>query len=289
MQNREQWIKWALLVVLSLIWGSSFILIKRGLMGYGYIEAASIRMMAAGAVMLPLGIGNFKRIPEGKMKYILISGAIGMFIPAFLFCMAQQHITSATAGILNALTPVFTFVFSIFLFKSPFRSLQATGVLVGLASSIFLVVVRTEAALTLNAFAMLIIVATVCYGMNVNISKEKLGGIPPIVVATTTVSVAGLLAFCLVFLPRYSHYSLESSQIMPFLSLVALGTVGTGLAQILFLRLLSTTSALFASAVTYTMPIVAIGWGVYDGEAFGWAHVLGIGGILAGVLLIRKG
>lgn len=264
-------------------------LMKRGLAGYGYIEAASLRMMAAGAVLIPLGIGNFKKVPKHLLPYIVFSGAIGMFIPAFLFCLAQEHLTSATAGILNALTPVFTFLFAWLVFRTPLRPWQGVGVFVGLAASIFLVVSRNNTTFTLNQYALLLVLATICYGLNVNISKEKLGSLPPLVIASTTVSVAGLLAFFLVFLPRHAHYSLEPNQYGPFAALMVLGMIGTGLAQVLFLRLLSMTSSLFASSVTYLMPIVAIGWGLLDGEAFGWQHVLGIGGILAGVLLIRKG
>ena len=109
-------IKWSLLIILSLIWGSSFILIKKGLTGYGYFEAATIRMLSAGTAMVPFGLQNFKKIPAGKTKYVILSGAIGMFFPAYLFCLAQEHIPSAVAGVLNALTPVFTFLISLFLF-----------------------------------------------------------------------------------------------------------------------------------------------------------------------------
>jgi drug/metabolite transporter (DMT)-like permease len=287
--TNESLLKYGLLAILSLIWGSSFMLMKKGLSGFDFIDAASIRMMAAGATLLPLGLLNFKKVPRHQLPYIIGSGAIGMFIPAFLFCLAQQHITSTTAGILNALTPVFTFVFAIFLFKLPFKKLQGLGIFVGLASSIFLVITRSETALTLNMYALLIVVACMCYGMNVNISKEKLVGLSPVVIATTTVSTAGLLAFFLVFLPRIGRFELTEAQIWPLAALICLGVIGTAVAQILFLQLLSRTSSLFASTVTYTMPIVAIFWGLLDNEAFTWGHALGIAGILAGVVLIRKG
>jgi drug/metabolite transporter (DMT)-like permease len=285
----QGFIKWALLALLTLIWGSSFILIKIGLTGYGFVEAASIRMMAAGATLLPFGLMNAKHVPKDRWKFIILSGAIGMFIPSFLFTLAQSHITSATAGILNGLTPVFTFLFSLFLFNVPFKPLQAAGLILGLLSSIFLVVTRSAVAFEFNIYALLVILATVCYGLNVNISKERLHMLKPVVVATTTVSVAGLLAFCFVFIPRLSHYHIDTSHLTPLVALIGLGMVGTAVAQFLFLQLLSKTSSLFASAVTYTMPIVAIFWGVMDGEAFTIAHVLGIVGILAGVVLIRKG
>jgi drug/metabolite transporter (DMT)-like permease len=288
-QQNDQLIKYGLLALLSIIWGSSFMLIKKGLTGFDYIDAASMRMMAAGAVLLPLGLRNFTKVPRHQLPYIIGSGAIGMFIPAFMFCLAQEHITSTAAGILNALTPVFTFLFAIFLFKLPFKKQQGLGIFIGLASSVFLVVTRSQTALTLNIYALLPVLATMCYGMNVNISKEKLAGLSPMVIATTTVSTAGLLAFFLVFLPRIGRFQVGEAQIWPLIALLTLGVVGTAVAQILFLQLLSRTSSLFASSVTYLMPIVAIFWGLLDNEVFTWAHALGIAGIFAGVVLIRKG
>lgn len=262
---------------------------KKGLAAYHFIDAATIRMMAAGAALMPLGLPNFKKVPAVQMKYVLLTGAIGMFFPAFLFCLAQQHITSTAAGILNALTPVFTFVFALLIFKLPFKPWQGLGILIGLLSSIFLILSRTGTGFTLNFYAILPVVATICYGMNVNISKEKLGNLPPMVIASTTVTVAGLMALFLVFIPRQLFFADFTYDFWPLAALVTLGMAGTALAQVLFLQLLAHTSSLFASSVTYLMPIVAIFWGVFDGEAFTWQYGLGICGILAGVLLIRKG
>ena len=167
--------------------------------------------------------------------------------------------------------------------------LQVVGLFLGLISSVFLVVNRSGGTFSINAYALVIILATVCYGSNVNLTKEKLAGMPSAVIATTTVTVAGMLAFLFAFLPNLSGFHVSSAHLMPLLSLTVLGVLGTALAQFLFVKLLSMTSSLFASSVTYTMPIVAIGWGLLDGEVFHLIYFVSIIGILVGVILIRKG
>ena len=281
-------VKWIYLAVLSLIWGSSFILIKKGLAGFGYIEAASLRMMAAGIVFLPFGLVHYKKIPLEKWRYLLIMTLIGMFIPAFLFCLAQQHVQSSVAGMLNALTPVFTFVFSIFLFKKTYKINHVAGLLLGLASAVLLIVERSDSALTLNAYAGLIVIATICYGLNINIVKQHMGQVSPIALSSVSVSIAGLLAFFFIFLPRMGNYEMTDNRWIPLAALVTLGVFSTAIAQIFYYKLIHENSPLFASSTTYIMPIVAVMWGLLDGEAFHFIHVLSIVGILTAVVLIRK-
>ena len=281
--------KWLILAVLSLIWGSSFILIKKGLTGFGFVEAASIRLMAAGAVFLPFGIYQVNKVPKDRWPYMVLITLVGMFIPAFLFCLAQQHVPSAVAGILNALTPIFTLVFSFFLYKTSHKPTQVIGLLLGLASAVLLVIERSDSALTLNLYAGLIVVATVCYGLNINLVKNHLNEVPSLVISTVSVSLGGLLSFFFVFLPRHEQYDFSNENWMPLAALVGLGIMSTAIAQLLFYKLIKEVSPIFASSTTYTMPIVAVAWGLLDGEAFGWGHALGIVGILTAVVLIRKG
>ncbi len=281
--------KWLILAVLSLIWGSSFILIKKGLMGFGFVEAASIRLMAAGAVFLLPGIYQMRKVPKDRWPFMVLITFVGMFIPAFLFCLAQQHVQSAVAGILNALTPIFTLVFSFFLYKSSHKPKQLIGLFLGLASAVLLVIERSDSALTLNPYAGLIVIATVCYGLNINLVKNHLSEVPSFAISTVSVSLGGLLSFLFVFLPRHEHYDFSRENMMPLAALIGLGIMSTALAQVLFYKLIKETSAIFASSTTYTMPIVAVGWGLLDGEQFGWGHVLAIVGILTAVVLIRKG
>ncbi len=281
--------KWIILVVLSLIWGSSFILIKKGLTGFGFVEAASIRLMAGGAVFLPVALTQYSKVPRDRWPYLVLITFIGMFIPAFLFCLAQQHVQSAVAGMLNALTPIFTLVFSMFLFKTSHKPTQIIGLLLGLASAVMLIVERSDSALTLNMYAGLIVIATVCYGLNINIVKQYLNEVPSLAISSVSVAMGGLLAFLFIFLPRHENYAMTEERWLPLAALVFLGIFSTAMAQVLFYKLIKETSAIFASSTTYIMPIVAVMWGLLDGEVFHLVHALGIVGILTAVVLIRKG
>ncbi|HNE30215.1 MAG TPA: DMT family transporter [Saprospiraceae bacterium] len=282
-------LKWGYLLVLSLIWGSSFILIKKGLAGFGYVEAATIRLVSAGLLFLPFGIANRRNIPPEKRLYVLLAALLGMVFPAYLFCLAQQQVQSSVAGILNALTPAFTFVFSMLFFHTTYKIRQVVGLLLGLACAIMLALERADSALRFNWYAGLIVLATAFYGLNINLIKNKLGGIPAPTLSTVSVSVAGLLAFLLVLLPNLGHYTVTEASAAPFLALVTLGMLGTALAQLLHYKLISRTSALFGSSPTYIIPVVAVLWGVLDGEPFRLVHALSIGGILLAVILIRRG
>lgn len=282
-------LKWVYLLLLSLIWGSSFILIKKGLTGFGYFEAATIRLMSAGLVFLPFGIGNFKKIPRDQYGFVVLTAVLGMFLPAFLFCLAQVKVQSAVAAMLNGMTPVFTFVFSIFIFKIAYKINQVVGLLLGLVCAILLAIERSNAEITFNWHAGFIILATLCYGYNINLIKQRLSHIPAFVLSTVTVSIAGLLAFFLAFLPNLSHYHPSQIQWLPLVALMTLGIFGTAIAQLVQYKLIKTTSALFVSSTTYIIPVVAVGWGLLDGEQFHLMHAVSIAGILGAVVLIRKG
>ncbi len=280
--------KWLFLLLLSLIWGSSFILIKKGLTGFGYFEAATIRLMSAGLTFLPFGLSNFGKIPREKYGYVVLTAMLGMFIPAFLFCLAQVKVQSSVAAMLNGLTPVFTFVFSILIFKIGYKINQIFGLLLGLVCAAMLAVEQSNAAITFNWHAGLIILAALCYGFNINLIKQRLSHIPAFVLSTVTVSLTGLLAFFLAFLPNLASYHPSQIEWMPLLALITLGVIGTAIAQLIQYKLIKDTSALFASSTTYIIPVVAVGWGLLDGESFHLIHGLSIAGILAAVVLIRK-
>lgn len=281
--------KWLILIVLSLIWGSSFILIKKGLTGFGFVEAASIRLMAGAAVFLPVALTQYPKIPRDRWPFLVLITFIGMFIPAFLFTLAQQHVQSAVAGMLNALTPIFTLIFSWYLFKTSHKPIQVFGLLLGLASAVLLIVERSDSTLSLNIYAGLIVIATVCYGLNINIVKNYLNEVPSLALSSVSVALGGLLSFLFIFLPRHENYTMSEERWWPLAALVALGIFSTAMAQMLFYKLIKDTSAIFASSTTYTMPIVAVVWGLLDGEAFHWMHAVSIAGILTAVVLVRKG
>ncbi|MEP7320776.1 MAG: DMT family transporter [Saprospiraceae bacterium] len=281
-------LRWILLILLSLIWGSSFILIKKGLEHYGFIQAATIRLMTAGLSLLPLAFFQFKKIPGHKLKYVCLTGFFAMFLPAYLFCFAQQHIQSSVAGILNALTPTWTLLIAIFWFKNKFAFLQIIGLVLGLASSFYLSMLSSRTGWSINAYALLVVLATVCYGLNINLVKNHLSVVSPIAVSVCSVVFAGLMAMLIFFLPNINSFRIAPEHYSSLYALMLLGLIGSALAIIIHNYLISISTPLFASANTYFIPMVAIGWGVLAGEKLNFYHVIGMAGLMLSVGLIRK-
>jgi drug/metabolite transporter (DMT)-like permease len=288
MEQNNSYLKWIFLLLLSLIWGSSFILIKKGLLGFGYVEAATIRLVSAGLVFCPWGVYHLRKIPKNKVLLVFTVSLLSMFIPAYLFSLSQKHISSSVAGMLNALTPMFTFIFSIILYKKTYHRLQIVGLFIGLLFSMILIFNSSNAPFTLNFYASLIIIATICYGLNINIVRSYLSNIPSFSLSAVTVTSAGLLALLFVLIPNYKNYNFTNEQLGPLGYLLVLGLVGTAFAQYLQNKLISISSSLFASTSTYIIPIVAIFWGIFDSENLKLIHIICMIGILGAVLLIRK-
>jgi drug/metabolite transporter (DMT)-like permease len=289
--DRKSLIVWASFLLLTLAWGSSFILIKRALQGgFSAFEVASLRMTAALGVLLVPAILNFRHIPKNKLGYVVASGLLSMLIPSFLFCTAQVHMASSVASILNALTPAFTFVVGILAFQQPMKRAQALGLMVGFAGSVMLILVNSKGEFSLNRYAFLILAATVCYGINVNMVKNKLGEVKSIHMSTVAVAVAGMVAAAwLLFSGSLPHVA-QNAREHPwaFGAALLLGAMGTALAQVVFNYMLTLTSSVFASSITYFIPIVAVLWGVWDGEVLVFWHYLGMVFIIGGILILNR-
>jgi drug/metabolite transporter (DMT)-like permease len=280
--------KWLYLFAIAIIWGSSYILIKKGLEGFGFMQAATIRLMAAGLVFLPFGIYHFRKIPFRKFPVIVVSGLLAMFIPSYLFSIAQQHVQSSLAGILVAMTPSFTFLFSIIFFKKTYSKIQVVGLLLGLICSIVLSIMSSGGSeLSINIYVWLIIIATLGYGININIVKYFLSDVPSQYMSTVSVSLNGLFAF-LVFIPNRNEFLFVHDNVGPLIALLTLGIFGTALAQLLHNRLIFISTPLFASSITYLIPVIAIAWGLVDQEPITLVHFISCIGILISVYMIRK-
>jgi drug/metabolite transporter (DMT)-like permease len=281
--------RWVYLIVLTVIWGSSYILIKVGLHSYGYVESATIRLMTAGLAFLPLGLRCFRKIPFRKTPLILLSGLLAMFIPSYLFSLSQQHIQSSVAGILVAMTPAFTLVFSVFFFRKTYSIFQVAGLALGLLCCITLSIISSgSVTFSMNVYVFLIVVATMCYGLNINLVKQYLSDVPPLYLSALAVSLNGLLAFVLVFIPNYAQFEFTGNKLPSLAALLGLGIFGTALAQLLHNKLIAVSSPLFASTMTYLIPVVAVFWGVFDREPLIALHFIAIAGILVSVYMIRK-
>lgn len=282
---------WGILVALSIIWGSSFILIKKGLLYFDPITVGSLRVVITFLFLLPLALIRIRRHDLKSLSWLALAGIVGNLIPAFLFAKAQTGIDSATAGMLNSLTPLFTMVVGILVFGIQIKPIQLLGVLIGLAGAIGLIRISGGNNFTFNIYyAAFVIVATVMYAINVNLIKAKLNHIDSLSITSIAFFMAGLPALVLLLL--FSDFKTVVTETIDWhiglAYITVLAIVGTGLAMIAFNKLIKMNSPVFASSVTYLMPVVALMWGVIDGEHFNLEYLLWIAMIIGGVLLVNQ-
>ncbi len=284
--------------MLCLIWGSSFELMKLGMFENHDLskpvlspyQVAAIRIFSAGIVMLPFAYKAFKTLPQNVMQYIVLSGLIGSFFPAFLFCIAETKIGGGIAGSLNSLTPLFVILVGALFFNLLTSTRKIIGVLIGLLGSIFLIYANSKDQ-QINHFLYIgfVIFATVLYGFNVNMVVRKLTGVPSIQIAAIAFSFLIIPAFIILIYTDYFSLNLvESKYILATSASAVLGILATAIASILFYSLMKRAGGLFASTVTYGIPFVAIGWGLLNGEHITILHVIGLIIILCGVYLANK-
>lgn len=281
-------LKWVMLILLALIWGSSFILMKRGLVGFPPDQVAAIRMVIACIASSLFALRRFKDLKIGSIKYMAVVGAVGSGIPALLFAVAQTKLSSYLAGMLNALTPVFTMMLGVFFFRSRFTNRQILGVFIGFLGAAGLVLVRSGGGISGEAgFALLIVLATCCYGLSVNTIKTFLADQDAILISAVSLLVVGIPYGIYLSTTDFSVRLFELPEAkMAFISLATLSIFGTAFSNILYFNLVKMAGPLFASAVTYLMPIIALSWGLADGETLNPVHLLALMAILAGVALI---
>jgi drug/metabolite transporter (DMT)-like permease len=286
---------WIRIAFLSLIWGSSFILMKRGIFAqngdimFNGFEVAAIRIASAFLVLAPLIIKHISSIPKNKLWLILFSGFLGNGLPALFFAIAQTKIDSSLTGVLNGLTPIFAAAVGIFWFGNKFNRKVLFGVLLGLLGSAILVLAANGLNTEGMAYSVLVVLCTLMYGINVNLIKSKMEGIAPIKIASVSFLATGVVALIsLGFSANLPKVIVSTSHLHGLGYLIALGVIGTAFAVVMFNKLIKETSAVFASSVTYFIPIVAIFWGILDGETFGLLQILGAIVIISGVKLIKS-
>lgn len=285
-----KWLNWILFITLALIWGSSFILMKEGLVALTAVQVASLRMISAAIVLTPLFIQAFKNIPRNKLGIVFLSGTLGSLLPAYLFCIAEQSIDSALAGTLNSLTPIFVIISGALFFSVKTNFEKITGIAIAFSGTVLLFFSQPSYNANGNLSGVLMIVlATMMYGLNVNLVQRHLGNIASVKV----VSVALVLnAIPAVFVLYFSGYfqQMHSGKIFLFSTgySLLLGVVGTALASVLFYTLIKRAGAVFSSMVTYLIPIVANIWGLVYGEKIGWLQALSLLIILTGVYIASR-
>lgn len=262
---------------------------KEGLKVFTPYQVASLRIISAGLALIPFAAKAFRNIPSNKRGIVVLSGLLGSFFPAYLFCMAETKIDSALAGILNALTPLFVILTGISFFKLQIKALQIIGILIGFVGLCVLVAAGSHISLEYFSYALLVLLATLFYGINVNMVAKHMQGVGSLEMAA--LAFVALLLPCLGILYFTGYFSMPLLQKPYLISTAAsaiLGIFGTAIASVLFYMLVKRASALFASMVTYGIPFVAIGWGIGNGELVNGAQILCLAIILLGVYLANK-
>jgi drug/metabolite transporter (DMT)-like permease len=282
-------LKWIYLIVLALVWGSSFILIKKGLIGLSALQVGSLRIIFAAVFLLLIGFKSLPKIPKQKWKYIAMTSMFGTFVPAFLFALAQTEIDSSVSSILNSLTPLNTLILGSLVFGVGFQRRQVWGVFIGLVGSLLLVFNGAMNHPDQNYYyAILVIIASICYAINVNLIKRFLSDLSPLSITTGNFAVLLLPASLILFFTGFSKVIHIESVQHAVLFIVILGVVGTGIANILFFKLIQISSPVFATSVTYLIPVVAFFWGLLDNEMLTSVQFVGAFIILIGVYLSAK-
>jgi len=282
-------LKWVYLITLAFIWGSSFILIKRGLVGLTPMQLGSMRIIFAAVFLLLIGFKSLAKIPQHQWKYIALTAFLGTFIPSFLFAIAQTQIDSSVSAILNSLTPLNTMVLGVLAFGLSFRRAQFFGVVIGLIGTFLLIINGAIHHPEQNYYyAILVIIASVCYATNVNLIKKYLSDLSPLSITTGNFMVLLLPALLVLFFSGFFEVISVASVQHSVLFILILGVIGTGIANIIFFKIIQISSPVFATSVTYLIPIVAFSWGLLDSEMLTPFQFLGAFIILIGVYLSAK-
>jgi len=281
---------WLLLLILAIIWGSSYILIKKGLVSFSAVQVASLRVSISALCFLPIFIIRYRTIDWSKFWYLIIVGFAGSFIPAFLFAVAQTEINSSLAGVLSSLTPLFTLLLGVLFFKIPLALQKLIGVLLGLAGAAFLILFGNQVGSEGNLlYGILIIIGCFFYATSVNTVKAALQEMNSITLSAAAFSLIGIPGLAILFSTNF--IAVMQTGNTAWLSLVyvfVLALFGTVIASILFFRLVQLTTPVFASMVSYLIPMVALAWGAFDGEPITFYHFIGMTMILIGVRKIDK-
>ncbi|WP_400192661.1 DMT family transporter [Hymenobacter sp. B81] len=287
---------WLLLIVLACIWGTSFILMKKGLVVFSALELGATRVTVAALLLFPFSLKYLRRVERSRFKWLLLSGVVGTLIPAFLFAYAETKLASGLAGVLNALTVAFTLLMGALFFGQRITWLRAVGIAAGLLGTVVLMGLGGsggEATPTGEGnawYGLYIVLATLGYGISINIIKQHFHGIPSVAVTGLLLMLIGGPAALYLLLGTDFLYKLQHApgawEAFGYIALLA--TLSTAVAMVLFNKLIQQSTALFASSNTYLVPIVALGWGLLDGEVINAWHLVGMVIILLSVFILNR-
>lgn len=281
---------WVLFIVLTIIWGSSFILMKIGMQALNPYQVATIRILSAGIVLLPFAWNAFKNVDKKKIPQIILSGLLGNFFPAYLYCIAESRIDSSLAAILNSLTPLCAILAGISFFGLKTNAKKIIGVAIGF-TGLVLLPFATQKGIDFKdlSYSLLILAATVCYGLNVNMVSRYLQGTAALHIASLAFAFLLIPALLILIYTGYFNLPLFTAPYLhAALASATLGIAGTAIASVLFYMLVKKAGVLFTSLVTYGIPVIAVIFGLFYGEAITLAELGCLIIILGGVYMVNR-
>lgn len=279
-----------ILIILSFIWGSSFILIKKGLVSFTPLEVGMLRIFFAYIVALPIAVRYFRVYFKENWKKLFIYGMMANLIPAILFAKAETALSSSLTGILNSITPIFTLIIGAIFFSTAIKSKQLLGLTVSFIGSLILSFIGAEGSLgSFNYYALFVIAATILYGYTANLVKVHLHHVNSLAITSIALFTIGPFTFFYLLISEVpSKVAAGGDVLLSLLYLFILGAFGTTFALVLFNKLIQMTTAVFATTITYLIPIMAVAWGALDGESIFPLHFAGMFLVILGVYLINK-
>ena len=287
-ESKSPLIIWLAIIGLALIWGSSFILVKKSLLAYSAMQVGALRIFSATLFFVPFFIQRRKHFLPGQWKYLLIAGLTGNMLPAILFSVAGQHLSSALSGMLNAFTPLFALIIGILFYAQKTNWKQIMGIVLGLIGCIGLLVAGKGFALDFNIHALWVVLATLLYGINMHIVKTHLSNLHPLTSTSGIFMMIGPIALSLLALSGFFSVPMDEAHVWPLISGIGLGLLGSAIGMLVFNQIIKWTSAVIASSVTYMIPIVALAWGTLDGESIYLSQITFMIILLLGIYGINK-
>ncbi|MGZ8558642.1 MAG: DMT family transporter [Chitinophagaceae bacterium] len=285
----KKFISWSIFILLCFIWGSSFILMKVSSQGLLASQIAGLRIFSASVVFIPFAFFHLSKVPRKKMSLLFITGLLGNLLPAFCYAIALLKIDSSLAGILNSLTPICVVVAGIFFFRDKIKKQKIIGVLAGFAGLCLLTLTQNKITLNNFGYSLLVLLATISYGINVNIVSHFLKEVKPLHIATVSLAFMIVPSGFLLWQQGFLKIDFANSVVQwAVFNSILLGIVGSAFATFLFYVLVQKASGLFASLVTYGIPFVALFWGVIDGEIISITTLACLAIILTGVYLANR-
>jgi len=288
--TRYRLINWILFLLLSLIWGSSFILMKNSKEQLSGPQIAALRIFSAGVALLPFSIVHLRKVSWRNIPMIIVAGVTGNLLPAFLYAMAiAKNIDSSLASILNSLTPIFVVIIAIAIFRDKIRTQKIIGVLVGFVGLALLFVFWKGINFEHFKYASFILLATVLYGININLVAHFLKAINPLHVATISLAFMTIPTSIILWQQDFFRLPFSDSAVQrAIIDAIVLGIAGSAIATAIFYMLIKRAGGLFASLVTYGVPFVGIFWGILDNEPVTVIEIGCLGIILLGVYLVNR-